>query len=268
MFPFQDKVIVITGASSGIGAELARACARRGARVVPAARSRERIEKLQREITDAGGQALAVTADVTRHGDIQRLADQALEKWGRVDALVNNAGFGLWGSFETLPMEEIRKNFETNLFAAVACCQAFIPHIRKQGGGLIVNVESVVGLRAMPLASCYSATKHALHAFSEAMRVEYAKENIQVLSVCPGLIRTEFHENRVLVGTDEGTGPKWLYMPVERCVAKIIGAMERGSSRLVVTGHAKLIAALQRLSPAFVDWVLASNYLKAVERMK
>lgn len=257
MFSFPDKVIVITGASSGIGAELARACARRQARVVVSARSRDRLDRLAAEIRDAGGDALAVACDVTKADDRRRLAEETLAKWGRVDALVNNAGFGLWGAFDTLPMEEIRKNFETNVFAAIACCQEFIPHLRKQGGGMIVNVESIVGLRAMPKSSCYSATKHALHAFSEAMRIEYAPERIHVLSVCPGLIETEFHDNRVLVGPHEPTGPKWLYMPANQCAATIVRAMERRRRQVVVTGHAKLIAFCQRLSPKLVDWIFS-----------
>lgn len=268
MISLRDQVILITGASSGIGLELARQCSQRGAKVALAARSEGPLKKLRDEISERGGEALVVPADVTQSTDIQRMINQTLECWGRLDILVNNAGFGMWGLFEQLSMEEIRRNFETNVFAAAACSQAAIAQFRKQKSGLIVNIESIVALRAMPFSSCYSATKHALHAFSEAMRVEYATQGIRVLSVCPGLIHTPFHQNRVQVGTHVETGPKWLYMPVEKCVAQIIRAIEEGRSRITITGHARFIALVQRISPRLVDWILAKNYRSSIESIK
>jgi len=199
-FPLRDKIVLITGASSGIGRALAVACARRGAKVSLAARSEGRLLEVEKLARESGGEAMVVPTDVTNGKDVRLMVEKTLEKWGRIDALVNNAGFGVWGSFDQLPLDVVRKNFETNCFAPVVCSQAVIPHLRKQGGGLIVNVESVVALRSMPLASCYSATKHALHAFSESMRMELAADRIRVLSVCPGLIDSEFHQNRVDVG--------------------------------------------------------------------
>ncbi len=264
----RDKVMVITGASSGIGAVLAQECSRRGARVVLAARSVDRLKEIQDQIVHSGGEALAIPTDVTQTAHIQRLVQGTLDRFGRIDILVNNAGYGLWGNFSELPVEEIRRNFETNLFAAVACMQAVVPQFRKQGGGLIVNVESIVGLRAMPLSSCYSATKHALHAFSESLRVELADEKIRVLSVCPGLISTEFNNNRIKVGTKAETGPKFLYMPVEKCVARIVRAMERGRGQVVITGHARFIAMAQRVAPRWMDKVFASNYRRMLRKME
>jgi len=183
-----------------------------------------------------------------------------LERWGRVDVLVNNAGYGLWGTVDRLPLAEVRKNFETNVFAAIACCQAVLPQFRKQKSGLIVNVESVVALRAMPNSSCYCATKHALHAFSESIRVELAGEGIRVLSVCPGLIRTSFHEHRVEMGPPLEVGPSWLYISAEKCAARIIRAMEQGRSRLIVTGHARFLAMAQRIAPRLLDRLLTEGY--------
>ncbi len=187
------------------------------------------------------------------------MVEKTLEKWGRIDVLVNNAGFGVRGPFDQMSLDLFRKNFETNFFAPIVCCQAVIPHLRKQGGGLIVNVESIVALRSMPFVSCYSATKHALHALSEAMRLELAPDRIHVLSVCPGLIDSEFQQNRVDVGALDENAPRWLYMPVDRCAAKIVNAMERGRSQVVITGHAKLIAIAQRLAPRLLDRLLAWN---------
>ncbi len=263
IFSLRDKIVLITGASSGIGRALAVACARRGARVSLAARSEARLLEVEKLARESGGEAMVVPTDVTDAKEVRLMVEKTLEKWGRIDALVNNAGFGVWGAFDQLPLDVIRKNFETNCFAPIVCSQAVIPHLRKQGGGLIVNVESVVALRSMPLASCYSATKHALHAFSEAMRMELATDHIRVLSVCPGLIDSEFHQNRVDLGEHKDQSPRWLYMPVDRCAAKIVRAMERGRKQIVITGHARLIAFVQRLSPRLLDHLLA----QALNRM-
>lgn len=258
-YSLRDKTVLVTGASSGIGEAMARAFVKRGAFVVLAARSKDKIEALARELENA---ALAVTADMTRPEDVRRLVTAAAGWRGRLDVLVNNAGFGVWGAFERLPMEVIRENFETNVFGAVACAQAAIPHLRQQGGGCIVNIESVVALRALPMSSSYGATKHALHAFSESMRVELAPDHIKVLSVCPGLIETNFHENRRKVDTDIDTGPRWLYLPAAKCAERIVRAVERRQSRIIITGHAALLALAQRISPWLLDRLTAMSYQK------
>ncbi|MDD2709113.1 MAG: SDR family NAD(P)-dependent oxidoreductase [Verrucomicrobiae bacterium] len=254
-FP-KDKVILITGASSGIGRALALACARRGAKVALAARSAGRLRELERFIGKEGGSALAIPADITRNDDVVRMVDETVKQWGRLDGLINNAGYGVFGKVEQLPPTVMRRNFETNLFAAIACAQAVLPHLRRQGGGIIVNVESIVALRSMPLCACYAATKHALHAFSEAMRVELAAERISVLSVCPGVIDTDFFAHRVNAGNEMFGVPPWVRLSSERCAARIVRAMERGRSQVVITAHARLIALLQRLSPRVLDWGL------------
>jgi short-subunit dehydrogenase len=259
-FSLQDKVVVITGASTGIGAEVGRLCAAKGAKVILVARSQEVLADLAKQISSQGGEALVMTGDIRRQEDIDRIIHEALVRWGKIDVLINNAGFGVWGTFADVSLEIVRRNFETNLFGSLAFTKAVLPHFLKHKSGMIVNVESIVALRSMPYSSCYSATKHALHAFSEAMRVELSEQNIHVLSVCPGLIRTPFGKNRIQVGPDmEGT-PSWFYMPVEKCAVKILRAMETKKRRLIVTGHAKILAFLQRLSPRIVDAIASSRF--------
>jgi NAD(P)-dependent dehydrogenase (short-subunit alcohol dehydrogenase family) len=144
------QVVLVTGASSGIGAATARRLAREGAHVVAAARRGERLEALCREIEGTGGRALAVEADVTSGPDRERLVRRTLEAFGGIDALVNNAGYGQRGPVELVPLEEIRRNFETNVFALVALTQLVIPELRSRGGGRIVNLSSVAGRVALP----------------------------------------------------------------------------------------------------------------------
>jgi short-subunit dehydrogenase len=268
LFDLKNKIVIITGASSGIGAELGRACARKGAKVVLAARAQERIQALQQEIVSSGGEAFAIKTDVTIQDDRHRLVDETIRRWGGVDVLINNAGYSLTGLFDQLPLDEVRKNFETNVFGAVALTQAVLPFFQKKKSGVVVNIESIVALRSMPTSSCYSATKHALHAFSEGLRMEVKKQGIHVLSVCPGLIDTAFGLNRIQIGQRTAMGPQMFYMPVEKCAAKIIRAIEWKRSQIVVTGHAKIIAYLQRISPRFLDFIFANNYQRALVTKK
>jgi short-subunit dehydrogenase len=188
----EGRVVIITGASAGIGEASARMLAREGAHVAIVARRRDRLDALKREIEAAGGQALVVDADITSPQDRDRLVREALSVSGRIDGLVNNAGFGQRGPIEIVPIEKIRQNFETNLFSLIALTQIIIPGMRRQGSGRIVNMSSVAGKIARPLSSVYDSTKHALEAISDGMRGELAPFGIQVVVIEPGFILTEF----------------------------------------------------------------------------
>ena len=188
----EGRVVIITGASAGIGEECARMLAREGAHVVIVARRRERLDSLKQVIEAAGGRALAVEADITSPQDRERLVREALSVSGSIDGLVNNAGFGQRGPIEIVPIEKIRENFETNLFSLIALTQLVIPGMRRQGSGRIVNMSSVAGKIARPLSSVYDSTKHALEAISDGMRGELAPFGIQVVVIEPGFILTEF----------------------------------------------------------------------------
>jgi short-subunit dehydrogenase len=187
-----SKVVIITGASAGIGEASARLLAREGATVVLAARRQDRLEVLKQEIEAAGGRALAIPTDVNLPGDRQRLVDGTMRAFGRIDALVNNAGYGQRGPIELVPLDSIRQNFETNFFSVVALTQLVVPIMRKQRGGRIINISSVAGRIARPLSSVYDATKHALEAVSDGLRGELAPFGIKVVVIQPGFILTEF----------------------------------------------------------------------------
>ena len=188
------KVILITGASTGIGREAAILLGRQGHHVYAGARRLERMADLAER---AGGGVTAVEMDVTEDGDNERAVDQVIRNEGRIDVLINNAGFGLYGPIEDLPIDDARYQFEVNLFGLAHLTQLVLPHMRTQGSGRIVNVSSMVGKVFMPLGSWYDSTKHALEGWSDCLRLETAPFGIQVVLIEPGAIKTEFDDVRM-----------------------------------------------------------------------
>lgn len=186
------QVVIITGASSGIGEATARRLVRSGAKLVIMARRPERLHTLARELDPTGAAVLAVTGDITSDADRRRLVAEALKKFGRIDVLVNNAGFGTRGPLELVPVEAIRRNFETNVFSLLALTQLVIPAMRERGSGCVVNIGSVAGKIARPLSSVYDATKHALEALTDGLRGELQPFGVRVTLIRPGFIATEF----------------------------------------------------------------------------
>jgi NAD(P)-dependent dehydrogenase (short-subunit alcohol dehydrogenase family) len=179
----QSRVALVTGASSGIGAAVAQALAAAGYQVFGAARRLERMAYLQ------PGAALAL--DLTDEASIRRCADSVLGLAGRIDVLVNNAGYGSFGPVETVPLEEARRQFQVNLFGPARLIQLLVPHMREQGHGTIINVSSVAGRVHTPLGAWYTASKHALEGFSDALRLELEPFGIQVIVIQPGVTATE-----------------------------------------------------------------------------
>jgi len=190
------QVVIVTGASSGIGAATARRLVKGGAKVVISARRAEPLQALARELDPAGAllssRVLAVAGDVTNPADREKLVATTLEKFGRIDALVNNAGYGTRGPVEIVPVDAIRKNYETNVFSLIALTQLVLPHLRERGTGCIVNIGSVAGRIARPLSSIYDSTKHALEALTDGLRGELKPFGIRVTLIRPGFILTEF----------------------------------------------------------------------------
>lgn len=271
-----DQVVIITGASSGIGEAAARRLAGAGAKLVIAARRADRLEALARELDPSGQRVLAVAADVTDDPGRRRLVDEALKKYGRIDALVNNAGYGTRGPVELVPVDLIRRNFETNLFALIALTQLVVPHLRARGSGRIVNIGSVAGRIARPLSSIYDSTKHALEAITDGLRGELKPFGVDVVLIRPGFIRTEFSDaaNSVSEPVIEQAGPyapyfegfrdnyqrwlSWAGRPddIARLVEKALAA-RRPAPRYAAPAHAKLFLFLKWLLPArTIDWIV------------
>ena len=276
MGKLDGQVVIVTGASAGIGEASSRRLAAEGATVVLAARRGDRLEALCRELESAGGRALAVAGNVTSPEDRQRLIQETMRTFGRIDGLVNNAGYGQRGPIELVPIEAIRENFETNLFSLIALTQLAIPIMRSQRSGRIVNISSVAGRIARPLSSVYDATKHALEAISDGLRGELAQFGIKVVIIEPGFIITEFMgvatENaRPII---ENAGPyserfERLTAVVQRMrkmagrpedIAEVVFKALSASSpraRYAAPGHARFALAVKRLLPSrLFDYVL------------
>src|SRR5918993_909993 len=189
--PLDEQVIVITGASSGIGLVTAKAAAERGARVVLAARNERALRRAVEEIEADGGDAVYVVADVAEADDVEKIAKVAVREYGRVDTWVNNASTSIYGRVWEVPLEDKRRLFDVNFWGVVHGCRVALPHL-KQRGGTIVNVGSVVSDRAVPLLGIYSASKHAVKGYTDALRMELEEDGapIYVSLVKPASINT------------------------------------------------------------------------------
>ena len=250
----KGKVAVVTGASGGIGRAAARELASRGAVVVLAARDAEKLEALRAEISVSGERALAVKTDVSNRGSVEAMVGEAVEAFGTLDILVNNAGLGLSGRVAELRREDLLHVFEINTIGPLNCVQAALPHMRR--GGRIINVSSVVGRRSIPKVGGYCATKFALNALSDALRVEIADKGISVTSVYPGTTRTAFRENsRRTRDEKRGWRPRGV-MP-EKVAKRIADAAERGSRDVYIRPSDRLFIAGTMLFPGLTDRLLS-----------
>ena len=194
-----NKVILITGASSGIGKETAKLFQAKNWKVAATMRTPEKVEDLQK-IADVETFRL----DVTETDSIKSAIGETLEKFGRIDAVVNNAGYGLVGAFEAATEEQIEKQFQTNVFGVMNVCREILPYFREQKKGVIVNVASVGGRITFPFYSLYHATKWAVEGFSESLQYELEQFNIRVKIIEPGPIKTDFYERSQVITRKEG----------------------------------------------------------------
>lgn len=253
------KIVVITGASMGIGEALARVFVENGAEVLMASRDVNRVESA-RERIGHHDKTMAASCDVTRRADVERLRDLALKTYNHLDVWINNAGYGLNDSVENMSVEEARRMFDTNVWGAIYGMQAAIPVMRKQGFGTIINISSVAGYIAVPYMAAYCATKHALNAFSHAARVELLGSGVNVLNVCPGYIRTNFQSNLVR-GTDRlryGGSERRGGTPDEVADATY-KAYLKGKREIVVPASNALAIRMYQHSPGIVDRMMKKN---------
>ncbi len=249
----KNKVAIVTGASSGIGEATSRELAARGAAVVLAARDAKKLEGLAGRIRASGGRALAAKTDVTDAASVEAMAERAVGEFGSLDILVNNAGLGLSGHVADLRAEDLRYVFEVNVIGPLNCIQAALGRMGR--GARIINVSSVVGRRAVPKVGGYCATKFALGALSDSLRVEVADRGITVTSVYPGTTLTAFRENSRRT-KDEKRGWRPRGVAPERVARRIADAAEKGPRDVYVTLPDRLYIAGATLLPGLTDRVL------------
>jgi short-subunit dehydrogenase len=248
----RDKVVVITGASMGIGEALARECVQAGATVVMTSRDLSRVEAARLRVGTE--RTLALACDVRSRADLQRTAEETVARYGRLDVWINNAGFGLLDSVEKMSVEAARDLFATNLFAPIDAIQVVSPIMRRQGSGLIVNISSVAGHVAMPYMAAYSASKHALNVISKAARSELRGSGVGVLNVSPGFIDTDFGKNAVK-GVDQRRPDSSFRRGIsaERLARAVVKAIQHDKREIVVPWTNWAFVYLYRLFPRVVD---------------
>lgn len=247
---------VITGATSGIGRATALEFGRAGVNVVLAGRRKRRLKEVAEEIEAAGGQALAVVTDVSVQPQVEQLIESAVERFGRVDTLVNNAGVGFAGRFDQMTLEDFRRVMDVNFWGAVYSSKSVVPRMREQrGGGVIINVSSIFGKRGVPFETAYCASKFALAGFSEALRAEVMSDGIDVSTIFPGAVETEIFES----ATNE-TGmkvPSFVPKFPARAMARILVQTARfPQPEVVMAMDAQAINFFNTLAPGLMDLAL------------
>jgi short-subunit dehydrogenase len=251
--PLEEQVMVITGASSGIGLATAISAARQGAALVLNARSEDVIKDVADNINDAGGEAIYVAGDVSKRADVERIAQAAVERFGRIDTWVNNAGVSMYGRITQGSDEDNRRLFDVNFWGVVNGSLVALPHIKESGGALI-NIGSEVSEAVVPLQGMYSATKHAVKGFTDALRMELLHENepVSVTLIQPGATDTPFPQHARNNMDQEPALPEPMDDPYH-VAEKILDAATTEKRNIIVSRSAKMNVLMARLAPKVAD---------------
>lgn len=256
--PLDQQVIVITGASSGIGLATALLALRRGAKAVLVARSESTLNDLQRNIEEAGGQAIVAVADVADRGALEDAARMAVERFGRIDTWVNNAGVSIYGRLDEVSDEDNRRLFETNFWGTVYGSQVALPYLKRQGGALI-NVGSEVSDAVIPYQGMYSASKHAVKGFTDALRVELElvdRAPVEVVLIQPTAVDTPYPQHARNYMDEEPKLPSPQIDP-EDVAEAILEAAEKGGRDIKVGAMSKINTLTSKIAPRLGDRVSA-----------
>jgi short-subunit dehydrogenase len=261
--PVQGQVIVITGASSGIGLATALMAAEQGAKLVLASRNGEALARIEHQIVNKGGEAIHVVADVASREDVERIARAAIDRFGTIDTWVNNAGIGTFGRIDQIPLEDHRRLFETNFWGIVNGSLVAVEHLRHKGGALI-NLGSEVSDVGLAMQGMYSASKHAIKGFTESLRMELENEHapISVTLIKPAAINTPFFEHAKNFTGKEPNAPAPVYAPEEVATA-ILAAASKSIRDVYVGGASKMMSSLRTAAPKLADWLGSKAMVKA-----
>jgi short-subunit dehydrogenase len=250
------KVVVITGASMGIGEEIARIFAEHGSTVVLLSRDVARSEAARSRIGHAE-RTLALACDVRNREEIDRVIGIVMRNFQRIDVWINNAGQGLMDSIDGMSMATCRGIFETNLFGTIEAMQAVTPVMKQQGSGAIINISSVAGHIPVPFMGVYSATKFAMNAIGKAARVELKSHGINVLTVCPGYVRTEFGANAVRGGQPQQVRPQKVRgITAERVARAVFKGFSKDKREVIVPWTMIPVVKIYQLFPGLVEMAM------------
>ena len=260
----KNKLVIVTGASSGIGRACAIEFANNGANLVLAARSAEKLEIIAKEIGLLGVEVLVVPTDVSKQEDCKVLVDKAIERFGKIDILVNNAGISMRAAFAELDLMVLKKVMDVNFWGAVYCTRYAIKSILENKGS-VVGVSSIAGYKGLPGRTGYSSSKFAMHGFLEALRIENLKKDLHVLLACPGFTASNIRNTALAAdGSSQGETPRdeQKMMQPEEVAKAIVSAVIKRKDRITLTPNGKLTVFLNKFFPKFVDELVYNHMSK------
>jgi len=253
---FKDKVVIVTGASSGIGEASAREFARNGSKVVLAARSEGKLASIVEEIKSDNGTACFIKTDVSNEDDCRKLVEKAVSEYGTVDILINNAGLSMRAVFDDVDLKVLHRLMDVNFWGTVYCTKYALPYLVANKGSL-VGVSSIAGFHGLPGRTGYSASKFAIHGFLETLRIENLKRSLHVMIIAPGFTSSEIRKHALTAdGTEQGESPKdeENLMSPEYVAKWILKGIKKKKRNKLLTWEGRLTALFQRIIPKIVDW--------------
>ncbi len=256
MKSFKDKVVIVTGASSGIGEAIAREFSIYGSKVVLAARSEDKLSIITKDISIYNSNVFYVVTDVAREEDCKNLIEKTLDKFGAIDILVNNAGISMRASFLDVDLKVLHRLMDVNFWGTVYCTKFALPYLIEKKGSL-VGVSSVAGFHGLPGRTGYSASKFAIHGFLETIRIENLKKGLHVMIIAPGFTTTDIRRHALLAnGEEQGESPRDEHklMPAEYVAKWVIKGIRKKKRNKLLTWEGRLTALFQRILPELVDW--------------
>jgi len=253
---FKDKVVIVTGASSGIGEAIAREFSLNGSKVVLAARSEKKLSDIVKEIKADNCDAIFVKTDVSNEDDCKNLIEKTVEKYGTIDILINNAGVSMRASFLDVDLKVLHRLMDVNFWGTVYCTKYALPYLIDRKGSL-VGVSSVAGFHGLPGRTGYSASKFAMHGFLETIRIENLKKGLHVMIIAPGFTSTEIRKHALTAnGQEQGESPKdeIKLMTPEYVAGWVLKGIRKKKRNKLLTWDGRITALFQRIVPELVDW--------------
>jgi short-subunit dehydrogenase len=267
MKSLENKVVIITGASSGIGCALAKAFAQEQARLVIAARSGDKLDSLKTKLEVNGVEVHKVRMDVSKEEDCQRLVEDTMSRFGRIDILVNNAGVSMRALFKDVSLDVLRKLMDVNFWGAVYCTKHSLKYLLESKGS-VVGVSSIAGNKGLPGRTGYSSSKFALQGFLETLRVENLKTGLHVLIACPGFTTSNIRQTALAAdGSAQGESPRdeKSMMSAEKVAEEILRAVKKRKKFLVLTSQGKLVILLNKFIPGYIDKMVYNHMARETD---